>query len=174
MKNHFPRTLAVLLIAVLAAGTAACGKKAAQEGDHVKVHYTGKLSDGTTFDSSVDREPLEGNIGQKQVIPGFEKALVGMRPGETKTVTIPVDEAYGPRREELVQTVDREKMPEDRELKVGDMLFSQLPDGRRLPVKITEVTETTVTLDANHPLAGKDLTFELEMVEISGKEKKPD
>ena len=138
----------------------------AKFGDTVRVHYTGKLEDGTVFDSSLDRDPVEFTLGARQVIPGFEQAVVGMSPGESKTVEVPADQAYGPYREELVQEIDRELVPEDLKLEVGQQLALRLSPGRSIRVTVTKLTESKVTLDANHPLAGKDLTFDLQLVEI--------
>ena len=138
----------------------------AKFGDTVRVHYTGKLEDGTVFDSSLDRDPVEFTLGAGQVIPGFEQAVVGMSPGESKTVEVPADQAYGPYREELVQEIDRELVPEDLKLEVGQQLALRLSPGRSIRVTVTKLTESKVTLDANHPLAGKDLTFDLQLVEI--------
>lgn len=138
----------------------------AKAGDTVKIHYTGKLDDGTVFDSSVNREPLEFTIAQGQVIPGFEEAVLGMAPGESKTQTIPMDQAYGPYREEMVIQVNREQLPPDLDPEIGLQLQVQQPNGQAMPVFITEVTDAKVTLDANHPLAGEDLTFDIQLVEI--------
>lgn len=138
----------------------------AKPGDTVKVHYTGKLRDGTVFDTSTKREPLEFTIGQRQVIPGFEEAVVGMNSGDSKNVEIAADQAYGPHRDEMVVAVGREKLPEDVEPEVGQQLNMQQPDGQAIPVRITEVSESAVKLDANHPLAGRDLKFDLQLVEI--------
>jgi peptidylprolyl isomerase len=138
----------------------------AKSGDTVRIHYTGKLDDGTVFDSSRGREPLEFTIGTQQVIPGFENAVVGMEAGEVKTVRIPVDEAYGDRRNELVLEVSRDQFPDHIEPRVGQQLqLSQ--DGQLAVVTIADVAGDVVILDANHPLAGKDLTFELELVGIA-------
>lgn len=138
---------------------------AAKAGDRVKVHYTGRLEDGSVFDSSADREPLEFTIGQREVIPGFENAVVGMSPGDCKTQNIPIDEAYGPRREDMVISVDRSEIPDDIPLQVGQRLrMSQ--EGHQLIVTVTEVTPENVTLDANHPLAGQNLVFDIQLVEI--------
>ncbi|GIV96561.1 MAG: peptidyl-prolyl cis-trans isomerase [Herpetosiphonaceae bacterium] len=138
----------------------------AQLGDTVKVHYTGKLTDNTVFDSSKDGEPLTFTLGSGQVIPGFEKAVVGMQPGETKTTTIPMEQAYGPHRPELMLTVDRGDLPADLEPEVGQQLQVVQPDGTAFIVTITDVSDSEVTLDANHPLAGEDLIFDLKLVEI--------
>jgi peptidylprolyl isomerase len=147
----------------------------AKTGDKVKVHYTGRLENGEVFDSSECRDdddcgcdsgPLEFTIGNGEVIPGFDDAVNGMSPGEEKTVTIPVDRAYGPRMEEMVAVVGRSDLPADLTPEVGLQLEVTQQDGNAFPVLITEVTDTTVTLDANHPLAGRDLTFDLRLVEI--------
>lgn len=138
----------------------------AKEGDTVRVHYRGKLQDGTEFDSSFERDPLEFTIGQGQLIPGFEEAVVGMEPGETKASHIPHDKAYGERRDDMVLEVAKEQIPENIEVEIGQQLQIQQPDGQAVPVTVADVSDETVTLDANHPLAGKDLMFELELVEI--------
>jgi peptidylprolyl isomerase len=138
----------------------------AQQDSNVKVHYTGKLADGTVFDDSRGREPLEVQLGQSLVIPGFEAAIVGMSIGESKTVTIPPEAAYGPRHDEMIQQVPKDKLPEGLELQVGLQLEARSPEGQSIPVLITEVNEADVTLDANHPLAGKELTFEIELMEV--------
>ncbi|HEY9708705.1 MAG TPA: FKBP-type peptidyl-prolyl cis-trans isomerase [Oculatellaceae cyanobacterium] len=139
----------------------------AKAGDTVKIHYTGKLDDGTVFDSSVNREPLEFTLSGGQVIPGFDQAVVGMSPGETKTQKIPMDQAYGPYREEMVVEIAREQMPPDLQPEVGQQLQIQQANGQTVPVMVTVVTDSTVTLDANHPLAGEDLTFDIQLVEVS-------
>jgi peptidylprolyl isomerase len=137
----------------------------AKDGATVRVHYTGKLDDGQVFDSSREREPLEFTLGGGQVIPGFEAAIRGMGPGEEKTVRIPADEAYGERRDDMVMVVERERIPENIEPDVGQQL--QIAQGGQLAVvTVTDVADESVTLDANHPLAGRDLTFVLELVEI--------
>lgn len=138
----------------------------AKFGDTVKVHYTGKLDDGTVFDSSTDRDPLEFTIGDGMIIPGFEQAVVGMTPGDVKTELIPTDQAYGPHLEEMVVVVDRQQMPPDLEPEVGQQLQIQQPTGQVIPVVVTDVSAAAVTLDANHPLAGEDLTFDIRLVEI--------
>lgn len=137
----------------------------AKNGDTVRLHYTGRLDDGSIFDSSRERDPLEFTLGEGQVIPGFEAAVSGMKAGEEKQVRIPSDEAYGPRRDELLLPVARAQIPEHIEPSVGQQLqMSQ--GGQTFMVRITEVSEESVVLDANHPLAGENLTFELELVEI--------
>lgn len=139
--------------------------KKADAGDTVQIHYTGKLEDGSVFDSSRGRDPLEFTLGSGQVIEGFDSAVAGMAPGEEKTVTIPADNAYGGRRGELVFEVERSQLPDTIEPEVGQQLqMSQ--NGQVAIVTITDVTDEGVKLDANHPLAGRDLTFELELVEV--------
>ena len=138
----------------------------AKEGDTVKVHYTGKLTDGTVFDSSRDKDPLEFQLGQGQLIPGFEQAVDGMKPGDSKTINIPADDAYGQRREELTQKVPRQQMPTDIEIEVGQRFKIGEQEGQPMIVQVSEVSESEITLDANHPLAGKDLEFDIELMEI--------
>jgi peptidylprolyl isomerase len=138
----------------------------AKMGDTVRVHYTGTLDDGTMFDTSVNREPLEFTLGEGQVIPGFDTAVIDMVPGEIRVSLIPADEAYGPHSEELVTDVDRERFPADLELELGQQLQVGLADGQQAIVMVVDLSDSTVTLDANHPLAGQDLTFEIELVEI--------
>ena len=139
----------------------------AKQGDTVHVHYTGRLTDGTTFDSSQDRDPLEITLGQGAVIPGFEKAVEGMSVGDQKTASIPVDETYGPRRDELVMEVPRTQLPGGLDPKPGEQLRMQTPDGQAVPVVVADTTDEVVKIDANHPLAGKDLTFDLLLVKIA-------
>lgn len=138
----------------------------AKQGDKVKVNYTGKLGDGTVFDSSEDREPLEFTIGSGQVIPGFDEGVAGMNPGESKTITIPSDQAYGPHHDDLVMVVGRAEFPEELSPEVGDYLQLRQPDGGMVVVAVTNVSDEDVTLDGNHPLAGQDLTFDVNLVEI--------
>lgn len=138
----------------------------AKEGDLVKVHYTGKLKDERIFDSSQDGEPLEVTLGSGQVIPGFEKAVVGMGVGDSKTVEIAAEDAYGAYRDELVVEIDKERIPEDLTVEVGQQLVLRQAEGPPIRVKVTDMTEKSVTLDANHPLAGQDLTFEVQLIEI--------
>lgn len=137
-----------------------------ENGKTVKVHYKGTLADGEVFDSSEGRDPLEFEIGSGQVIPGFETAIVEMAAGETKTITIACDDAYGPPRDNMVGEVPRDKMPDDMELEVG-MMLEMHSDNGVMPCRITAVGEESVTIDANHPLAGQDLTFELTLVEVA-------
>lgn len=139
----------------------------AKQGDTVKVHYTGKLQDGNVFDSSVNREPLEFTLGAGNMIPGFEQAVQGMNIGDKKTAEIPSEQAYGEKREDMIISVPRENVPGDIEPEVGQQLAIQQQGGQQVPVTVTEVTEEKVVLDANHPLAGKDLVFEIELVEIA-------
>lgn len=138
----------------------------AKTGDTVKVHYTGTLDNGDVFDSSVDADPLQFTIGQKQMIPAFEEAMVDMAIGEKKTIEIPAAGAYGQPREELTQTVERSMLPAEIELKVGLQLTAQDPNGQPFVVTVAKFDDENVTLDGNHPLAGEDLTFDVELVEI--------
>ncbi len=135
-------------------------------GDTVRIHYTGTLNDGTMFDSSQGRDPLEFTVGSGQIIPGLDKALPGMQVGDAKSVPVPAAEAYGARNDEAVMEVPRAELPDDIPLEVGTMLEMRSPDGRAVPVQITEVNDAAVTLDANHRLAGEDLTFDIELVSI--------
>ncbi len=137
----------------------------ATNGNMVKVHYTGTLGDGSVFDSSLQREPLQFKLGNGQVIPGFEEAVLGMQVGETKTVTIKADQAYGQKRAELIITLEKEKIPAELNPQIGDQLQMKQPDGAAVIVTVISINEKTITLDANHNLAGKDLTFELTLVE---------
>lgn len=136
-------------------------------GDTVAIHYTGTLTDGTTFDSSDGRDPLEFEVGSGQIIPGLDKAMPGMAVGDKKVVEIPSDEAYGAVNPENCQSIPREQIPEDIPLELGLTLQMQSPDGQNvIPVTVVEMNETEVTMDANHMLAGKDLTFAFEVVSI--------
>ena len=137
-----------------------------KQGDTVAIHYTGTLDDGATFDSSEGREALSFEVGSGQIIPGLDKALPGMQIGDKKTVTVPSHEAYGPVREEARQAIPREGVPADIPLDVGGQLQMQSPNGQIVPVTVVAFDDATVTLDANHPLAGKDLTFDFEVVSI--------
>lgn len=138
----------------------------AKSGDTVKIHYTGTLDDGTEFDSSAGREPLEFEIGSGQVIPGFDKAVEGMAVGDSRSVRLEAAEAYGPRHDALVQEVDRKLLPEDLNPETGMALQSQSPDGQVMQFVVTEVSDATITVDANHPLAGQALSFDIELVDI--------
>jgi FKBP-type peptidyl-prolyl cis-trans isomerase 2 len=139
----------------------------AKPGDNVTVHYTGRLKDGTVFDSSEGKDPLEFTIGEGQLIPGFEQGVLGMRPGQSKTVNIPAKDAYGPYNPELVTEVDRNRFSPDLELQVGMQVQGSQPDGQVAVFTVKNITNTTVTLDANHRLAGKDLIFDIKMVSIN-------
>lgn len=135
-------------------------------GDTVRVHYTGKLEDGTVFDSSVDREPIEFTLGESQVIPGFEQAVLGMDLGETKSSTIPAEEAYGPYLPERLLAVSRAQFPPHIQPHVGQRLQVNQGDQSTMSVTVAEVSDDQVILDANHPLAGRDLTFDIQLMEI--------
>lgn len=137
-----------------------------KSGDNVQVHYHGKLTTGEVFDSSLEREPIQVQVGGGQVIPGFDKALMGMKVGDKKTVTIPCDEAYGQRQDQLVDQIPRSQFPAEPEPMAGMQLMAQTPDGAQFPITITDVQEDLITVDANPPLAGKDLVFDLELVAI--------
>ncbi len=139
---------------------------ALKSGDTVAIHYTGTLLDGSTFDSSEGREPLEFEVGSGMIIPGLDRAMPGMEVGDKKIVKIACEDAYGPLNPEMRQAVPREGIPADIPLEVGTQLQMQTPDGQALPVMVVEVDEATVLLDANHPLAGKDLQFDIEVVSI--------
>jgi FKBP-type peptidyl-prolyl cis-trans isomerase 2 len=137
-----------------------------QSGDTIRVHYHGRLTDGTTFDSSEGRDPLEFQVGSGMVIAGFDNGVVGMNIGDKKTVHIGVEEAYGPKNEEMVIEFPRDQVPEGMPLEKGMRLNLNNSQGQVVPVMITEVLDETVLLDANHPLAGEDLVFDIELVEI--------
>jgi peptidylprolyl isomerase len=164
VKNLIAAVVMVLALAVIA--LSACSAPQAKTGDTVQINYTGKLSDGTVFDTSVGGSPLEFKLGAATVIPGFEKAVLGMKVGEKKTVTIPVNEAYGPPQDDMIMEIPRDQLSKELVPVVGQHLQSTNKDGTTIVVKVIKVTDTTITVDANHPLAGKDLTFELELVKI--------
>jgi FKBP-type peptidyl-prolyl cis-trans isomerase 2 len=138
----------------------------AKKGDTVVVHYTGRLEDGTQFDTSIGQDPLRLEIGGGRFLPGFEHALAGMNPGESKTVSIPPADGYGERRDDMVVTVARDELPSDIDADVGDRL-EMTHEEATFVVTVTGLTEDTVTLDGNHPLAGKTLVFDIELVEIA-------
>jgi len=137
-----------------------------KQGDTVQVNYTGKLTDGTIFDSSVDRHPLQVTLGKGALIAGFEKAVIGMSAGEKKTVIIPFTEAYGSRQDSAVVSLERKNFPNNFMPQVGQRLELTQADDSNILVTVAALTDTTITLDANHPLAGKDLTFEIELLSI--------
>ncbi len=137
-----------------------------KENNTVKVNYTGKLADGQVFDSSEGKEPLEFTLGQGQIIPGFEKGLIDMKLNEKKTITIAKEEAYGDINEQLRQEVKKTELPEDIKPEVGMGLVSKSPDGQEMNLRVVEVSEESIVVDGNHPLAGKDLIFDLEVVDI--------
>ena len=141
---------------------------AVKKGDTIKVHYHGTLTDGTIFDSSLQREPLEFEVGGGMVIPGFDNGVLGMAVGEKRTINIPADEAYGQKQEEMIMEFPRDRFPEDMTPEIGMQLMMSSQTGQQFPVVVADVREDVVVLDANHPLAGKDLTFDLELVEIKG------
>ena len=139
----------------------------AKNGDTVKIHYTGKLENGEVFDSSRDREPLEFKLGEGSVIPGFEKGIAGMAEGESKDITIPPEEAYGAKNDQLVFDLERSKLPDNITPAVGMQMQMTQPGGQPVNVVITGLTEEMITIDANHPLADKTLYFNVELMEIS-------
>lgn len=139
----------------------------AKDGDTVKVHYTGTLENGEVFDTSKEREPLEFQLGQGQLIPGFEKAVIGMGEGDSTTVDIPSDEAYGEVRDDLIINVPKDQLPDDVEPQIGMQLQVNQQNGQPIPVRITEIKDEELILDANHPLAGKDLKFEIKLLEVA-------
>jgi FKBP-type peptidyl-prolyl cis-trans isomerase 2 len=138
-----------------------------KENNTVKVNYTGKLSDGQIFDSSEGREPIEFTLGQGQLIPGFEKGLIDMKLNEKKTITIPKEEAYGDVNKDLIQEVKKTELPQDMAPEVGMGLVSKSPDGQEMNLMVVEVREETIVIDGNHPLAGKELIFDLEVLAIT-------
>jgi FKBP-type peptidyl-prolyl cis-trans isomerase 2 len=140
--------------------------KQAKIGDTVSVHYTGKFEDGTVFDTSINSDPMQFTIGEGQVIPGFEQAVTGMNPGESKTAKIQADQAYGPHYEEMMMVVNRDRVPVDLKPEVGQQLQASQSDGQTIIFMVTNASESSITLDANHPLAGKDLNFDIQLMEI--------
>ncbi|MGD8347449.1 MAG: peptidylprolyl isomerase [Lysobacterales bacterium] len=139
----------------------------AKSGDTVKIHYTGTLDDGTEFDSSAGRDPLEFTVGSGQVIPGFDKAVEGMNVGESKSVNIPAEDAYGPHHDQMVQEVPRTALPEDLEPEEGMALQARGQDGQVINLTVTAVGDEAITVDGNHPLAGKALNFDIELVDVA-------
>jgi peptidylprolyl isomerase len=140
---------------------------AAKDGDTVAVRFTGKLEDGTVFEATGEDEPLKFTLGLGETIPGFEAALFGMEQGESKTVTLEPESAFGPRFEQMVHQVERAAIPDEIELKVGIVLQAQQPGGEALSLTVIDLNEESVTLDANHPLAGKRIVYDIELVEIA-------
>jgi peptidylprolyl isomerase len=138
----------------------------ARNGHRVKVHYTGKLDDGTVFDSTEGRDPLEFTLGEGHVISGFEIAVEGMDEGDSKTVTLPPEQAYGPHREEMVVAIDRQQVPTNFHPQVGQQVELRSDDGRTLTARVIEVDDVQVTIDANHPLAGQQLVFDIDLVAV--------
>ncbi len=159
--------LACLTIALVSvSGCTGAGEQAAvQNGDLVRVHYTGTLADGTVFDTSEGGEPLQFTVGTGQVITGFDQAVLGMHVGKSKTVTIPADQAYGAHRDDLLLVFDRAQL--NGTVEVGQEVTITTSGGQAMTVPVVDVTDSTITVDANHPLAGKDLTFTIELVEIA-------
>ena len=141
-----------------------------KENNTVKVNYTGKLSDGQVFDSSEGKEPIEFTLGQGRLIPGFEKGLIDMELNEKKTITIPKEEAYGEVNKDLIQEVKKSELPQEMAPEVGMGLVSKSPDGQEMNLLVVEVRDETIVIDGNHPLAGRDLIFDLEVVEITASE----
>ena len=159
--------LSLITLSLLLLPLAGCGEKVVEPGDYIKVHYTGTLDDGSVFDSSEGREPLEFTAGAGQMITGFDAAVIGMKVGEVKTVTIPAEDAYGPYDDNLLLVFSKDELPEGLDPKIGDQIPLSGSDGRVMNAPVVDVTETAITVDANHRLAGKDLTFEIELVEIT-------
>ena len=141
--------------------------QAAKAGDTLRIHYTGRLDDGTVFDASEGREPLQFVVGSGEIIPGLDRGVIGMEVGETRDVTIAPEDAYGPRDEGRVQKVPRESIPDHIPTEPGTRLSVQTEQGQAIPVVVSDATETHVELDANHPLAGRTLTFDVTLVEIA-------
>jgi peptidylprolyl isomerase len=140
----------------------------AKKGDKVKVHYHGKLTSGETFDTSSGRDPLEFEVGSGSVIKGFDEGVKGMEVGERKTINIPVEEAYGPRSSDMLIEFPKEQFPQGMRIEEGMQLMMSNGSGQNIPVVVTEIKESSVILDANHPLAGEELIFDIELVEIVG------
>ncbi|MFC1811711.1 peptidylprolyl isomerase [Thermodesulfobacteriota bacterium] len=138
----------------------------AKSGDKVRVHFTGRLEDGTVFGSTMNEEPFEFEIGEKNMLPGFENAVIGMQKGETKTISLAPEEAYGPHKKELVHIMDRSSFPPEINLEIGKRLSVRTQDGKQTVVAITDIAEDHIVIDENEPLAGKTLTFKIELVEV--------
>jgi len=135
-----------------------------KKGDKIKVEYTGSLEDGTVFDTSEGKEPLEFEVGSGQIIKGFDEAVIGMKKGEEKTINIKPEDAYGPQNAQLTKKIPKSQLPQDQEPKPGMVLGIQTPDGQQIPARIVQVSEEDITIDLNHPLAGKTLTFKIKIV----------
>jgi len=135
-----------------------------KKGDKIKVEYTGSLEDGTVFDTSEGKEPLEFEVGSGQIIKGFDEAVIGMKKGEEKTINIKPEDAYGPQNAQLTKKIPKSQLPQDQEPKPGMVLGIQTPDGQQIPARIVEVSKEDITIDLNHPLAGKTLTFKIKIV----------
>ncbi|HEX7365142.1 MAG TPA: peptidylprolyl isomerase [Dehalococcoidia bacterium] len=167
-KFGYMALIATVLIGVVVAGCSSAPAATAKDGDVVQVNYTGTLADGTVFDSSVGRTPLEFTVGAGQVIPGFENAMLGMKVGEKKTVNIPAAEAYGPRLDNMEIQVSRDRIKTVEELAVGQVLTTVGANGEQYQFTVMAISDNgTITLDGNHPLAGKDLTFEIELLKLN-------
>ncbi len=164
-KKSYAALVSMLLLVVTSAIGCSDAVQKANIGDTVKVHYTGRLQDGSVFDTSVGSDPLEFTVGDGKIISGFEEAVIGMQVGESKTITIPADQAYGQRSDDMIFEIGRDELPASIDPEVG-MQLQQTQGGSVSVVTIIEITETTVKIDANHPLAGQDLTFDIELVEI--------
>ncbi len=163
------KPLFVMLLVVFVFGLLIIGGNGnmIEKGSKIKLHYTGTLEDGTVFDSSKDKEPLEFEVGAGQVILGFDEGVIGLKAGDKKTIHIPVEKAYGQYDETRIGEYPKENVPKDMELMVGAKMFLQSPDGGVALATIKEIKEEVVVLDLNHPLAGKDLTFEVEIIEVN-------
>jgi len=174
MEKQKSGLIILAVILTLAMAIAGCTGESVQKstkmvavtGDMVKVHYTGTLDDGSVFDSSADREPFKFTLGSGQVIKGFDNGVSGMKVGEKKTIHIPVEDAYGPHREDLVLDISVKDLPKDFVMEIGQELPLRDSLGQTIPATVINVSEDTVTVDANHALAGKNLTFEIELIEI--------
>ncbi len=138
----------------------------AKQGDMVRVHYTVRLDDGTIIGSTINREPLQFTIGEGKVIPSFEQAIIGMNPGESKKVFVSAEQAFGPHLDEMVIVIDRDRLPEDFRPKVGEQIQFNTQSGEIVSVLVIETSEESITIDANHPLAGKNLTFDINFVDF--------
>lgn len=137
-----------------------------KKGNTVTIHYTGKLNDGTVFDSSISREPFKFTVGKSSILPVLEDAVVGMNAGDTKTVNIPMEDAFGPYKSELVLEIEQDKFPDDIELKVGQTVELKNPDTEPMLASIVDISPSTVKLDGNHPLVGKDLVFDIQVMAV--------